>query len=306
MANRLNPGEQIAVNQNLWSSNGKFMLILQTDGNLVEYLEVVGVWASHTWGRKPNAAVMQLDGNFVIYEPGGIPIWASTTGVPGSYFMLHDDGNMVVHHPQGAALWSSGPVSVTDRLRVRVGEIYCQDPEDKGDGDEFYLVGGAVLDDGTPNPQAFGLATVPLNMKSGYRRYVPLDQGVMFDGRAPAKSTLRCVFRAFDEDVAHDWRNRPEMVDKISGGLATAAGAAIGGGIATLAWPAIIGGAVTLGVIGVIYATAGGDRDDELGAFYADIPSRGAPKQELWEFRRDDWTGYSSWRYQVTLVIERP
>src|SRR6185437_13947006 len=53
-------------------------------------------------------AVMQSDGNFVIYQ-GTRPLWSSrSSGHPGSRLTFQTDGNVVIRSAQGAATWSSG------------------------------------------------------------------------------------------------------------------------------------------------------------------------------------------------------
>jgi hypothetical protein len=106
-------------------------LVMQDDGNLVLYSKGgLPLWASRggksayrqnllpTEGRlnagqtlwSPNlqyAAVMQGDGNFVVYRSGGVAEWATGTNVPGSYLRMQADGNLVVYTPGNAPLWSS-------------------------------------------------------------------------------------------------------------------------------------------------------------------------------------------------------
>lgn len=58
-------------------------LMLQTDGNLVWYQPgvrggMVPVWSTGTWGTGPsNYLVMQDDGNLVLYDIAGRPLWNS-------------------------------------------------------------------------------------------------------------------------------------------------------------------------------------------------------------------------------------
>ena len=80
---RLNPNDEVV------SNNGRFQLLLQTDGNLVLYdnktTSPVPLWASNTAGQAVKNCIMQTDGNLVIY---GFPnaIWASNTaGHPDSF-----------------------------------------------------------------------------------------------------------------------------------------------------------------------------------------------------------------------------
>jgi hypothetical protein len=55
------------------------------------------------------AAIMQADGNFVLYTSSGTPVWASNTaGNTGAYLNVQNDGNVVVYSASGAPLWSTG------------------------------------------------------------------------------------------------------------------------------------------------------------------------------------------------------
>ena len=101
----LNPGQSVA------SPNGRFMLSYQTDANLVLYDNGSPVWAINCWPQcsdigAPGVAVMQGDGNFVVYNSGGGPVWWSgTDGNPGAYLAIQDDGNLVVYSSGGTVLW---------------------------------------------------------------------------------------------------------------------------------------------------------------------------------------------------------
>jgi hypothetical protein len=310
MADRLTPDQSLAPGASLTSQDGRFTLVMQQDGNLVLYMDGGRpLWASDTVGRNDARLIYQLDGNLVIYDPSARPVWASgTQGHPGC-LVVQNDGNVVLYAADGRPVWATNTVvGATSRLRITVGAIRCDDPEDIVDGDEFYLIGGAVLDDGSATPPTRAVITAPMRMTAGFTRYLPPDQAVVFDGAVPAGATVRCVLRAFDEDFAKDWARRPEWVDSLNQKVATAAAGAIAAGIVAtpVGWPAIIAGGVTLGLLATLYVTASGDRDDELGSFYLAVPARGLLHEEqIWQFRRDDWTEYSSWRYTVRLSVDR-
>lgn len=121
---RLMPGQQLNVDQRLISGNGRVVLIMQADGNLVLYREDDGVplWASNTWGTPATHAVMQTDGNFVVYDDAGKPYWATGTwGQPGNWLVLQNDGNLVLYNHSGTAVWATNTAQnwppVSDRLR---------------------------------------------------------------------------------------------------------------------------------------------------------------------------------------------
>jgi peptidoglycan hydrolase-like protein with peptidoglycan-binding domain len=98
---QLNPGERITSGTQIASPDGKFVLQMQSDGNLV--LRAPGnipLGNTHTAGNDGTIAVMQTDGNFVLRAPGNIPIWASgTNGYPGTVLQVQDDGGVVLYAP---------------------------------------------------------------------------------------------------------------------------------------------------------------------------------------------------------------
>jgi peptidoglycan hydrolase-like protein with peptidoglycan-binding domain len=98
---QLNPGQQITSGTQVASPDGKFVLQMQSDGNLV--LRAPGntpLGDTHTAGHDGTIAMMQADGNFVLTAPGNIPVWASgTDGHPGTVLQVQDDGNVVLYAP---------------------------------------------------------------------------------------------------------------------------------------------------------------------------------------------------------------
>jgi hypothetical protein len=91
------------------SPAGRYRLALQTDGNLVLYDDEVGVdlWSTGTEGTVVTQALMQADGNFVIYDATGTAIWSTgTQGNPGARLAIQDDGNLVVYRADGLAVWT--------------------------------------------------------------------------------------------------------------------------------------------------------------------------------------------------------
>ena len=113
---QLNPGQQITSGTQIASPDGRYVLQMQSDGNLV--LRAPGntpLRDTRTTGHDGTIAVMQTDGNFVLRAPGNIPIWASgTDGHPGTVLQVQDDGNVVLYAPGHQVLSvifpaSSGP-----------------------------------------------------------------------------------------------------------------------------------------------------------------------------------------------------
>jgi hypothetical protein len=110
---RLQPNQQLNVNDQLVSNNGLVNLVMQGDGNLVLYRAQFGraLWSSNTWGKPVNHAVMQGDGNLVAYSAAGDHYWdTGTSGHPGASVVLQDDGNLVVYDNANNQLWASNTV----------------------------------------------------------------------------------------------------------------------------------------------------------------------------------------------------
>jgi hypothetical protein len=82
MGSTLSAGQQLNQNDYLLSPSGNYQLILQDDGNLVLYSNPGpnkrAEWESKTQNQDSQYAIMQTDGNFVIY--GGVhrPAWRET------------------------------------------------------------------------------------------------------------------------------------------------------------------------------------------------------------------------------------
>lgn len=104
----LEPGSALFSNQRKTSCDGRFYLLLQTDGNLVLYEGTTPLWAAGTQGTSPGQAIMQTDGNFVIYNSAGVPLWSSgTQSNPGASLAIQDDGNLVIYTTGRGGIWSS-------------------------------------------------------------------------------------------------------------------------------------------------------------------------------------------------------
>jgi len=106
-ATRLLPGHRIVA------AGGHSEVVMQRDGNLVEYANGRALWSSHTPRHEGAWAVMQADGNLVVYRHSGRPrdvLWQTRTAGRGrSYAVVQRDGNFVVytaarHRPT----WSAG------------------------------------------------------------------------------------------------------------------------------------------------------------------------------------------------------
>jgi hypothetical protein len=112
MSNTLISGQELTAGNSLTSPSGRYQLILQSDGNLVIYdlgEDNRATWSSRTNGQAVSKAVMQTDGNFVIYGPDANALWATnTSSINTAILTLQDDGNLVIYEWIEPELWNSG------------------------------------------------------------------------------------------------------------------------------------------------------------------------------------------------------
>jgi hypothetical protein len=102
---RLDAGGTLGVGQRLQSPNGAFEAVMQGDGNFVLYGPAGWTWQSGTSGSGATRAVVQGDGNLVLYDAAGNWKWQSRTDGRGAGFLqVQDDGNMVLY--TAAAQWT--------------------------------------------------------------------------------------------------------------------------------------------------------------------------------------------------------
>lgn len=100
--NRLGSG------QTLISPNGSHRAVMQSDGNFVVYSSGKPKWSSGTAGNAGGFVVMQGDGNLVVYPASGAAKWSSSTAPAAkSVLVMQDDGNLVIYSQGGLPLWSS-------------------------------------------------------------------------------------------------------------------------------------------------------------------------------------------------------
>lgn len=105
---RFSAGATLHRNGAWTSGSGRTVLRLQQDGNLVLYKDGHAAWQGVGSWPSGASAVMQSDGNFVVYDGSGHPLWATGTwGHPGAYLAVQDDGNLVVYAASGGPLWAT-------------------------------------------------------------------------------------------------------------------------------------------------------------------------------------------------------
>jgi len=114
----LKADESFGVGGSLVSKNGKFVLQLQEDENMVFYERTSNgdkpLWATNTQDSFAVSAVMQSDGNFVLYDNSRRPQWRSNTNGKGdksSFVQIPDEGNIFIFSG-GKEIWRALQQSV--------------------------------------------------------------------------------------------------------------------------------------------------------------------------------------------------
>ncbi|MCZ2838562.1 reprolysin-like metallopeptidase [Modestobacter sp. VKM Ac-2985] len=102
-------GQGLTDDGHLRSASGSHLAVVQSDGNVVVYRSNgQPIWNSGT-GQARSYLVMQGDGNLVLYSRTGVPVWhTGTSGNPGAYVVMQDDGNLVLYRADGKPLWWTG------------------------------------------------------------------------------------------------------------------------------------------------------------------------------------------------------
>lgn len=108
----LGPNEKLKSSEELKSTNGKYLLRMQGDGNLVAYdSRGKAFWGSDTAGSGAVECVMQGDGNLVLRDKKGKAVWATyTDGFKNSKLAIQNDGNLVIYNERGLAVWAKGRI----------------------------------------------------------------------------------------------------------------------------------------------------------------------------------------------------
>jgi hypothetical protein len=107
-------GRRLLSGQSLQSPGGRMRLVYQPDGDLVLYDDNrrERLWSSGTAGSRPGRAILQLDGNLVVYDRDGSARWSSgTSGNRNAQLVVQDDGNVAIVSWDGRTVW--------DRFRGR-------------------------------------------------------------------------------------------------------------------------------------------------------------------------------------------
>jgi hypothetical protein len=101
-------GQQLPPGASIRSPDGHYRVVMQGDGNLVEYVGSRALWHTNTDGHPGAVARMQSDGNLVVYDTNMTALWSAGTGGRTGTFRadLQNDANFIVYSGS-TAIWSS-------------------------------------------------------------------------------------------------------------------------------------------------------------------------------------------------------
>ena len=106
---RLVGGQRLYAGQFIHAGRAACSLEFRTDGDLVAYADGAPYWNAGTASMATGGyAVMQRDGDFVVYDATGVARWSTRTGGhPGAEVAIESDCSVVVRGPGGTRLWAS-------------------------------------------------------------------------------------------------------------------------------------------------------------------------------------------------------
>ncbi len=96
----LQSGAMLLQGQSINSDDGRFLLTLQEDGNVVLYdtSNWGVVWQTNTPRTQGAIFMLGPDGNLALYDPQFHPLWATNTaGHPNAQLSVQSDSNLVLY-----------------------------------------------------------------------------------------------------------------------------------------------------------------------------------------------------------------
>jgi Ca2+-binding RTX toxin-like protein/6-phosphogluconolactonase (cycloisomerase 2 family) len=116
----LTAGESLSIGEFITSPNGAVRLQMQADGNVALWNGNTVLWdAFSNGGTAGHILRMQEDGHLVLYKADGVtPAWTSNTfGNDGAFAVLQHDGNFVIYDTEQTPLWSTETSAQTVPVR---------------------------------------------------------------------------------------------------------------------------------------------------------------------------------------------
>jgi len=122
--NILKAGTSLNQGQSLMSANKKYEAILQLDGNFVLYENksdrIKPIWSSRGTKKGNYKLTMRKDGNLVITNWNKKIIWNTKTkgkGKKGHLLFLENDGNLSIYDGKGNQTWSTKTSKKSRKLK---------------------------------------------------------------------------------------------------------------------------------------------------------------------------------------------
>ncbi len=106
--NSLQADEQLNNDEYLESTNGRYRLYLQGDGNVVlrDWDTKDALWSTGTNGQGAVRLRFQGDGNLVLRSSSGSALWSSNTSESGATRLVLNNGGSLVIYAGDAAVWA--------------------------------------------------------------------------------------------------------------------------------------------------------------------------------------------------------
>jgi hypothetical protein len=108
-ADTLAAGQCLEAGTSLTSEGSQYRLVVQDDGNVVEYGNGRALWFTATRGSggQPGRLCLQVDGNLVASVDGTVRWSSDTAGSGATQLVLQPDANLVLYSAQGP-VWNTG------------------------------------------------------------------------------------------------------------------------------------------------------------------------------------------------------
>ncbi|WP_404712183.1 hypothetical protein [Sphingomonas sp. MMS24-J13] len=108
-------GDALQSGWSIVSPDGRYTFVYQTDGNLVLYGPSGVMWANNVYNYGAGRAVLQGDGNLVVYNSANAAVWASNTvGSGASFLSLDNNGLLAIKTDDATIIWSVGGGGTTN------------------------------------------------------------------------------------------------------------------------------------------------------------------------------------------------
>lgn len=92
----ISAGTTLTANQTIHDTTGYIQAVMQGDGNFVVYINKKPRWSTKTGSLKGGKMILQSDGNLVLYSTAGRAYWSTRTSGSGAMLNMQADGNLVL------------------------------------------------------------------------------------------------------------------------------------------------------------------------------------------------------------------